>query len=431
MLPSPKFYNPAGDTEQTTHDFGSCEAGTYKPDAVGWEVWIWNDKGGSLDSDNMTSVRISIRDADGGEDELWTKQHWAEIKSFGVSGSGIDDDAMIEFKSVGLNKELSLGNIPSNCARKLFVRCYPPTDAEEQSVSFQLKVTYQKPAISICKWLTGLFGNGVVNMGNKLVVTDNAGDDSVVDIASGYALIDDNEIYFGSTQTHTISTDEGTYKVYLTHTGVIDSTTGSIPADSIQLAAVVISGGVVDSVTDTRPFIFHSISRVVCQHFQDLLAADADGIHAAITGTGAEQEIITGITNPDYARNASITTTNVSSPTGNVRITGKVRGETAIEDIAINAGGIAYGNKAFDTISMVTIPAGVSSDDTVTVGFSDKIGLANSIAGASSVFKKKINNKDKTSELSENVDATYYTVNCATIGANEDMEIRYNVVLTL
>lgn len=431
MLPSPRFYNPAGDTEQLIHDFGNCDAGAYKPDANGWEVWIWNDKGGSLGSDDMTSVKISIRDADGGEDKIWTKQHWVEIKSYGVTGGGIVDDAMTLFQSVGLNKPLSLGDIPSNCARKLFIRCYPPTDAEEQNVSAQLKITYQKPSTSIMKWLTGLFGNGVVNMGNKLKVTDNAGDDSVIDIASGYALIDDNEVYFGSTQTHTISTDNGVYKVYLTHTGVIGSTTGSIPANSILLSWTTIAGGVVTDVVDKRTFIFYQVSRRVCQHFQDLLAANPSGIHAAITGTGAELEVTTGITNPDYARNASITTTDVSSPTGNVRITGVARGEAAVEDIPINAGGIAYGNIAFDTISMITLPAGVTSDDTVTVGFSDKIGLANPIVAANAVYKKKINNEDKTSELIGKVDATYHTVDCATIGVDKEMEIRYNVILTL
>lgn len=431
MLPSLRFYNPAGDTEQLIHDFGNCDAGAYKPDANGWEVWIWNDKGGSLDSDDMTSVKISIRDADGGEIKIWTKQHWVEIKSYGVTGSGIVDDAMTLFQSVGLNKPLSLGDIPSNCARRLFIRCYPPTDAEEQNVSFQLIATYQKPSTSIMKWLTGLFGNGVVNMGNKLEVTDNAGDDSVIDIASGYALIDDNEIYFGSTQTHTISTSNATYKIYLTHTGVVGSTTGSIPANSIQLAIVVISSGVVDSVTDTRPFIFYSISRVVCQHFQDLLAANPSGIHAAITGTGGSQDITSGITNPDYARNASITTTDVTSPSGVVTITGLVRGVEDTDAITIIPGTIAYGVKAFDTITNINIPAGVTSDDEVTVGFSDKIGLANPIVGVNAVYKKKVNNEDKSSELSGNVDATYSTVDCSVIGANEDMEIRYSVVLTL
>ena len=57
-------------------------------------------------------------------------------------------------------------------------------------------------------------------------------------------------------------------------------------------------------------------------HFQDLRAADDDYIHAAIVGTGGEQEITTEITNPDVTRNASVKTTNFSSPSGNVRLTG-------------------------------------------------------------------------------------------------------------
>jgi hypothetical protein len=344
----------------------------------------------------------------------------------------IEDDAMSDFQSVGLNKELTVGDIPKGCYRILYVRCHPPTDAiENPTVTFQLRVTHQEPSSSICKWITGLFGDGVVNTGNKLLVTDNAGADSVVDIASGYALIDDQEVYFGSSQSHTISTTDATYKVYVTSTGVIASTTGTVPDNSVHLANVVISGDVVDSVTDVRTFIFYQLSRVICMHFQDLLAADADGIHAAITGNGASQDITTGITNPDYARNASILTTNVATPSGNVTITGLVRGVSTTDVIAIVAGGTAYGVKAFDTITNINIPAGVSASDTVTVGFSDKIGLSNPITSAADVFKKKINNEDKTSELSGNVNITYHTVDCGTVVANEEMEIRYKCILTM
>ena len=194
---------------------------------------------------------------------------------------------------------------------------------------------------------------------------------------------------------------------------------------------MVISGGVVDSVTDARTFIFHEFSRSETMHFQDLLPANASGVHAAITGTGAEQEITTEITNPDYARNISITTTNNDTPSGNVTITGLVRGTSTTEDIAISAGGTAYGNKAFDTITKITIPDGVSGSDTVTVGFSDKIGLSNPITSAADVYKKKVNNADATAELSGKVSTTYHTVDCATIVANEDMEIRYKSVLTI
>lgn len=167
-------------------------------------------------------------------------------------------------------------------------------------------------------------------------------------------------------------------------------------------------------------------SRIIVHgiHFQDLRAADDDYVHAAITGTGAEQEITTGITNPDVPRNASIKTTNVSSPSGNVKITGiNDKGVSAEEDITIITGSTAYGNVAWSTISKITVPAGVSSDDSVTIGMSDKLGLGISIVSAGDVFKKKVNNEDKSSEISGNVDTTYDTLNCATIVDNEETTV--------
>jgi len=182
---------------------------------------------------------------------------------------------------------------------------------------------------------------------------------------------------------------------------------------------ILAAGG--DDVIDS----YLNYRRIVPQHFQDMLAADIEGIHSAITGTGAEQEITASITGPDYARNISITVTNVATPSGNVLITGIIRGVADTENIAIIAGSTAYGNKAFDTVTMITIPAGVSASDTVKVGFSDKIGLTSKLKSISSIYKKKVNHDDKTSEVSGKVNLTYNTLDCATISANQDMELRY------
>lgn len=435
--PNPSIWNDDDSQEITAINFGTGDAGTFRTLEAGVEYHIWNDKGRVLTSSDMTSVKVTVRDDDGLEVENITIQKWVEVKSTtvhagadGGSISGVSDDNMADFQPVGKEGYLNIGDIPCDCYRKVFFRINIPTSALEAGVTFKIYVTNQQPSSPIAKWITGLFGDGVVWTGDKLEVTDNAGADSKIDIAAGYALINDIEVYLSKAQTYTISTTDATYKIYLTRTGVISSTTGSIPSNSIQLATVVISGNVVDSVTDARTFIFHTLSRVICQHFQDLLVADTDGIHAAITGNGASQDITTGITNPDYARNISITTTNVATPSGNVTITGLVRGVSATDIIAISAGGTAYGVKAFDTITNINIPSGVSASDTVTVGFSDKIGLSNPILSTNNVFKKKVNNEDKTSELSGNVNATYNTVDCATIVANQDMEIRYTCVLT-
>ncbi|MBA7553191.1 hypothetical protein ES705_45778 [subsurface metagenome] len=242
-------------------------------------------------------------------------------------------------------------------------------------------------------------------------------------------MIDSLEAYYGAAQQYDVSgLENGIYKLYLTSVGVISATTGDIPSNSIELYRVTVVSEEATVVIDKRNFI---MQRVISQHFQDLLVTNASGIHAAIPGTGVEQDITEDITNPDYARNISILTTNVATPSGDVKIVGIVRGKNDEEEITIIAGSTAYGNKPFDTISKIVIPAGVSASDTVTVGFSDKIGLDNPIVVVGDVFKKKINNEDKTSELSEKVSATHHTVDCGTVVENEDMLLKYKSILTI
>ena len=387
-------------------------------------------------SSKMICVKISIRDDNGDEVKNITKQHWGEIKSLtihkGENGdlNGEVDDAMTEFQPVGLNAPISLGNIPADCYRKIMVRVKIPNSAIEGAVTFQIYVLNQEPSTPIAKWITGLHGNGVVyRSSGAFAISINDGDHSKLDIEKGFALIDSLEGYYGAAQQYDVSDlDDGVYKLYLTSVGVISATTGNIPSNSIELYRVTVVSGEAMEVIDKRNFI---MQRIIPQHFQDLLAANASGIHAAITGTGEIQNITNGITNPDYARNPSITTTNNASPSGNVKIVGLVRGKNDEEEMPIEAGGVAYGNKAFDIVTKIVIPAGVSGSDTVTVGFSDKIGLDNPIVVAGDVFKKKVNNEDKTSELSGKVSATYHTVDCATIVANEDMQLKYKSILTI
>jgi len=432
--PNPKIYNAADDTEITAINFGTGDAGSYEDAEAGVEYHVWNDKGKVLSSSTMTSVKITARDADGLEVKNVTIQKWAEIKSTtivaGVNGgsiTGYTDDDMPEFQPVGKDNYLAIGDIPCDCYRKIFVRVNIPTSALGIGYTFNIYVTNQQPSSSIAKWITGLWGNGIVNGTHTLEVTaHNVGVDSLIVIDSGTALISDRESYLSVAQTYTISVVAGTYKIYLTSVGVISSTTGTIPTNSICLAYVTIAGAVVTTIVDYRNiYSFQNYNRIIAQHFQDMMAADPDGIHAAITGTGAELEVTTAITNPDYARNISITTTNVAAPSGNVIITGIVRGVSDTESIAIIAGTIAYGNKAFDIVTKITLPAGVTAADTVTVGFSDKIGLSSQINAISAVFKKKVNNTDKTSELTGKVSAVYHTVDCSPIAVYQDMELRY------
>lgn len=159
--------------------------------------------------------------------------------------------------------------------------------------------------------------------------------------------------------------------------------------------------------------------------FTDVAAASATAIHAAITGTGAIQNITTGITNPGEARNVTGTMTNNASPSGNMVITGLVRGTEDTETITLIAGDTAVGVKAFDTITNIQLPAGVSASDTVSIGFGDKFGLLHEIDAISQVYKVTINAVELTTTYAGLVDATYGTIDFSTAGVYQDMVVWY------
>ena len=162
--------------------------------------------------------------------------------------------------------------------------------------------------------------------------------------------------------------------------------------------------------------------------FMDILVASGNHVHAAITGTGAEQEITTAITNPDVPRNISIT--NSANSTGDVEIDGiDAKGNSVSDTITIVTGGIAYGVVAFATVSKITIPSTVANPDTITVGISDKLGLSNIIYASGDVYKVKVNNADDPTIGT--VNTTYDTVDCAVINAGDDITIWYNINLNM
>jgi len=158
----------------------------------------------------------------------------------------------------------------------------------------------------------------------------------------------------------------------------------------------------------------------------DIKVADTDGIHAAIAGTGGVQEITTAITNPDEPRNITITCTNLAASSGIVTITGLVRGVSTTEDITISLGATVQGNKAFDTVTKINIPATLEIGDNLQVGFGDKVGLIDTISAANKVYKIKINAVDVTSTyVPAKINATYGTIDFSPIGAWQDITILY------
>jgi hypothetical protein len=257
-LPSLGFYTTGG-VAVTTHDFGSVEAGAYKPDSTGYKLLLYNDYGGTLGSDDATSVKITVRDVDGGTDELWTQQRWIQAKSNGCStGVGMVDDAQTAFTAVGLNNELSVGDILSGEYRTIYSRCYPPTDAAIDDVDFQLRVTHQQPATPIAKWIVRNSFNAVVpTTGDPLAMSTGGSTGGTIPYTAGYALVNDNEIYFGSSGSYTImaTTGTGTYNIYLDGNGAFGETTGSVTDQQLLLYEATYSSGTCTALIDKRNYL--------------------------------------------------------------------------------------------------------------------------------------------------------------------------------
>ena len=261
--PNLVIYNSADDTVITAINYGTGNAGDILPASSGTEYHLWNDKGKVLTSDPALNIKARVRDSDGAEIDPVTVQKWVELKSTTIStgtggGSkvGYIDDNMSDFMPTGGNSYVTIGDIPYDCYRKLYLRVNLPPGTPLSANTFSIIFDYQDPSAGIATWITGVHGNGVVPTGNKLAVTDSTGADSVVDVASGYSIINDNaqSIY---SQSKTLSTGDGTYYVYVTVDGIVSyvSSTTDFPTNALKLSEVVISSGVVSSVTDKRVFI--------------------------------------------------------------------------------------------------------------------------------------------------------------------------------
>jgi len=161
-------------------------------------------------------------------------------------------------------------------------------------------------------------------------------------------------------------------------------------------------------------------------HCMDIDAVSADYVHAAIVGTGASNDVNTEITNPDYGRN--ITVTSTAGSVGVVTITGTtaVGGTGQTDAITIVDGGLATGVKAFTYISNINLSDAFIAPEEVTIGIGSEIGLMNAISAEADIYLKTVDGLSEYGEISGNADTTYNTLNCATIVQNEDITIYYH-----
>jgi len=113
----------------------------------------------------------------------------------------------------------------------------------------------------------------------------------------------------------------------------------------------------------------------------EAVAALTTGVHAAVTCNGAQQEITTAITNPGVPRNISATAGGTGADVGAITVTveGTNIKDEAISEVlpvfTVNTPGTVVGNKAFKTVTKITIPAHDGTAATTAIGWGDKLGL--------------------------------------------------------
>lgn len=157
----------------------------------------------------------------------------------------------------------------------------------------------------------------------------------------------------------------------------------------------------VEGITVDRGFLAHfQVSAV------NAVAADADGVHAAINCSADTTVVVTtGFTNPAVPRNITATVAAETANLGNIKAVQVTVYGTNYLDEAISekldaftadTAGTVESDKAFKTVTKVEIPAMDGAGVTVTIGFGDKLGLPFKLAHNTVLFAFLDNTKEGT-----------------------------------
>lgn len=147
--PIVSWYNALNDTQQTSWDIGTVDAGSLSPDT---QFLIWNNRGGTEAVSDMTNCTITTKDPTGGDTGELVTERWVEVK--------VDELAEEVFTPIGglTTKEIGNGVTPgvirgtandggketaneNNCL--VTVHANVPAVATAGNYAFLLRVSYQ------------------------------------------------------------------------------------------------------------------------------------------------------------------------------------------------------------------------------------------------------------------------------------------------
>ena len=123
-------------------------ASNLSPIASGhFPMHLWNDKDGSLGSDEATNIKIFIKDSTGGNTGKFISSTvlngslpFYKIRSFGSFGAS--DDLQSEYTKVGGTTYLAIGDIASNQRRSIWALLDLPADAVNELAENKTMITY-------------------------------------------------------------------------------------------------------------------------------------------------------------------------------------------------------------------------------------------------------------------------------------------------
>lgn len=122
-------------------------------------------------------------------------------------------------------------------------------------------------------------------------------------------------------------------------------------------------------------------SRIMSHSFGAPALGTTTAVHAAVTDNGAQQVVTTGITNPAVPRNLTVTAGGTAGDIKAIQVViagtnvwGQAITET-MDAFTVDTAGTVVGNKAFATVTSITIPAHDGTGATTAVGTGAKLGL--------------------------------------------------------
>lgn len=163
--------------------------------------------------------------------------------------------------------------------------------------------------------------------------------------------------------------------------------------------------------------------------FSRLLGSPAVGattaVHAAVTDTGSQQVVTTGITNPAVPRNVTATSGGTANDIKAIQVVvagTDVEGNAITETLPVfteNSATTVVGSKAFATVTSITIPAHDGTGATTAIGTGAKLGLGERLS-RNTVVAAFLNGVRETTAPTVAFDATNISGNTVQLNSTLD-----------